>query len=144
MPGRYLLAPLLALALGACHKDIQTDAAVRDGILKYLATRSGLSEMDVTVRSVSFNKDRAQAMVHFQAKGNTSPGAGLDMQYQLVRQADHWVVEHRAGEGARHGEKSPVNIPPGMLPGGAPPAGSPGLPAGHPAIPSPSPDSSPK
>lgn len=144
MTGRSLVVPLLSLALAACHKDIQTDSAVRDGILKYLATRSGLSAMDVTVRSVTFNNDKAQAMVHFQAKGNTSPGAGLDMQYQLSRQGDRWVVEHREGEGARHGEKSPVSIPPNMLPGGAPPAGSAGLPAGHPAIPAPAPDSGPK
>ena len=130
--------------LAACHKDIQTDSAVRDGIMKYLATRTGLSEMDVTVRSVSYNRDKAEAMVHFQAKGNTSPGAGLDMKYQLTRQADRWVVERRAGEGARHGEKSPVSIPPGMLPGGAPAAGSPALPAGHPSIPSPAPGSAPQ
>ncbi len=144
MTRRYLVLPVLLLTLAACHKDIQTDSAVRDGIMKYLATRTGLSEMEVTVRSVSFNHDKAQAMVHFQAKGNLGSGAGLDMAYQLTRQADHWVVERRAGEGARHGEKSPVNIPPSMLPGGASPAGSPALPAGHPAIPSPAPHSGPK
>ena len=144
MTRRFSILPALLLVLAACHKDIQTDSAVRDGIMKYLATRTGLSEMDVTVRSVSYNRDKAEAMVHFQAKGNTSPGAGLDMKYQLTRQADRWVVERRAGEGARHGEKSPVSIPPGMLPGGAPAAGSPALPAGHPSIPSPAPGSAPQ
>ncbi len=126
---------VLLLLIG-CKKDIQNESAVRDGILKYLSTRQGLVDMDVTVTSVSFQADRADATVHFQAKGNTSAGAGLDMKYVLLRKGAAWVVQSREGNGAAHGSQMPSDS---RIPSGHPgmPA-SPGtqLPPGHPAVPS--------
>jgi hypothetical protein len=126
---------VVALVLGGCRKDIQNEAAVKQGIMKYLASRQGLVAMDVSVTSMSFQADRCDATVHFQAKGNTSPGAGLDMKYQLIKKGGEWVVQGREGASAAHGQ--------GMAPGGQMPAGHPTepgagggeLPPGHPSVP---------
>jgi hypothetical protein len=101
--------------------------------------------MDVTVTKVSFRENEANATVHFQAKGNSAPGAGLDLQYTLERKDNQWVVKntgmmgHGAGgaggmggspdnpHGGAMGTPNPHG--PGMMPGGA---GT--LPPGHPPV----------
>ena len=135
--------------LCGCKKNIQNTEAVRQGVLSYLAKRPGLLDMDVSVASVDFRENEATANIHFQAKGNSSPGAGMNMQYVLERQGSQWVVKSRTGENAAHGENGPptASAPPqgtspgpldGMpsLPGGggAPSGGSVTLPPGHPGI----------
>ncbi|HTB17502.1 MAG TPA: hypothetical protein VK708_05270 [Bryobacteraceae bacterium] len=138
--------------LAGCSKDLQNQDAVRQGVMSYLSKRSDLLAMDVSVSSVAFQKDEATAQVHFQAKGNTSPAAGMTMQYVLERKDDQWVVKGRTGAGSAHGASGPgVNSVPGqgILPGaldGMPRVPSPGgagsatsLPPGHPGV---SPDSS--
>ncbi len=102
--------------------------------MKYLASRQGLVAMDVSITSVSFQADRCDATVHFQAKGNTSPGAGLDMKYQLIKKGSEWVVQGREGSGAAHGQ----NMAPGsQMPPGHPtePGNGTALPPGHPSVP---------
>jgi hypothetical protein len=129
-----------------CNKDIQNQEAVRQGVMSYLSKRSDLLAMDVSVTSVAFRQDEATAQVHFQAKGNSSPAAGMTMQYVLERKDGQWSVKGRTGAGAAHGGSGPgVNSVPGQgtLPGqldGMPRvpaprgAGSASLPAGHPAV----------
>lgn len=101
---RILLPSVLVatLLLGACKKDIQTEDAVRQGILNYLSKRSDLSSMDVTVTKVAFRQNEADATVHFQAKNSNAPGTGLDMGYVLERKGSEWVVKGRAA-GMGHG-----------------------------------------
>lgn len=149
---RYVIRPPLIAAalagivlLAGCKKDIQNQDAVRQGVMAYLSKRSDLLAMDVTVNSVAFHGDEATADVHFQAKGNSSPAAGMSMQYVLERKDGQWVVKGRTGANAAHGESG---APPGGAAGqgsgpgpldGMPhtglPSGSAGtLPPGHPAI----------
>ncbi len=122
------------MLLCGCHRDIQNTEAVRQGILKYLAKRADLSSMDVTVANVSFRSDEADANVHFQAKGSSAPGSGLDIRYILVRRGNEWEVKGRsgmgtganphgtaAGMGAHGGMGSAPALPPGHPPIGAPP-----------------------
>src|ERR1700733_12137152 len=86
----------LSLALlGGCKKNIQNDDAVRQGIMNYLSKRPDLLSMDVNVTSVAYRRDEATATVRFQAKGNTSPGASMSMQYLLERQGNQWNVKGR-------------------------------------------------
>jgi len=130
-----------------CKKDTQNQEAVRQGVMSYLSKRSDLLAMDVSVTSVAFRQDEATAEVHFQAKGNSSPAAGMTMQYVLERKDGQWTVKGRTGAGAAHGASGPaVNSVPGQgtspgsldgmpgtpIPGGAGPSGS--LPPGHPAV----------
>src|SRR6185312_2521528 len=49
--------------------------------------------------AVSFPKDEADATVHFQAKGTTDPGAGMQMKYVLEQKGDDWVVKGRSDMG---------------------------------------------
>ena len=137
-------ATLSVALLCGCKKDIQNQDAVRQGVMSYLSKRSDLLAMDVTVTSVDFQQNQATADVHFQAKGNSSPAAGMNMRYVLERQGDQWVVKGRTGANASHGDNPGVNPAPNQ--GGAPgsldglPAipgaggGSGALPPGHPGI----------
>jgi hypothetical protein len=137
-------AASLALLAG-CKKDIQNQDAVRQGVMSYLSKRSDLLAMDVSVSSVAFREGEATAQVHFQAKGNDSPAAGMTMQYVLERKGGQWVVKGRTGANASHGASGPgVNAVPGQgLPGsldgmprvpGAGDAGGASLPPGHPTV----------
>lgn len=116
--------------LSSCSKDIQNQDAVRQGVMSYLSKRSDLLAMDVSVASVSFQKDEATAQVHFQAKGNSSPGAGMTMAYLLDRKDGQWVVRSKTGANASHGANPTVNGP-SALPG----SGAPGPLDGMPALP---------
>jgi hypothetical protein len=129
---KALIATALAafVLLAACHKDIQTTEAVQAGMTKYLASRSGLSAMDVSVTSVSFHDNEADATVHFQAKGSGAINAGLDMKYVLERKGNEWVVKGRPGMGEGG---NPHGGAMGANPHGG---GMPTLPPGHPAVPS--------
>jgi len=132
-PALTAAAILGIVLLSGCNKDMQNQEAVRKGVMTYLAKRSDLLAMDVSVASVSFRQDEATAQVHFQAKGNSSPAAGMTMQYVLERKDGQWVVKGRTGTNAAHGASGPaVNSVPGQgaLPGSL--DGMPALPPGHP------------
>jgi hypothetical protein len=135
-PSLIAAAVVGIVLLCGCQKNSQD--AVRQGVMTYLAKRSDLLAMDVSVTSVSFHQDEATAEVHFQAKGNSSPAAGMTMQYVLERKDGQWVVRGRTGAGAAHGASAPgVNsVPRQGLPGSL--DGMPAVPPGHPSV---SPDS---
>jgi hypothetical protein len=124
-----------------CKKDIQNQDAVKQGVMTYLAKRSDLLAMDVSVASVAFREDEATAQVHFQAKGNSSPAAGMTMQYVLERKDGQWVVKARTGANAAHGANGMPSqgTSPGQL-DGMPRVPAPrgdaaaSLPPGHPAV----------
>lgn len=128
----------VAVLLIGCRRDIQNTAAVRQGILDYLAKRPDLVAMDVNVASVAFRKDEADATVYFRAKDGPA-GNGMEMNYILERKGNQWVVKGRAGSGAAgnpHGTAGPNSRPAGENPHGFSPQGAPALPPGHPPLPS--------
>lgn len=130
---------LTAVLLGGCKKNIDNNDAVKQGITAYLSKRADLLAMDVNVTSVAYHGDEATATVRFQAKGNSSPSAGMSMQYVLERKGNQWVVKGRAGGDAHTG------MPQGA-PGGSPAPGAsggsigamPSMPNGHPSVGAPS------
>ena len=124
--------------LGACKKNIQDKEAVKQGVLNYLSKRGDLVAMDVAVADVSFRDNEANATVHFQAKGNNSPSAGMTMGYVLERKGNQWEVKGRAGAGASHGMPTSgagETLPPGH-PTVSPSEGgpTPSMPPGHPPV----------
>ena len=155
---RIVRGPAIAIAalgvslalLSGCKKDIKNDDAVRQGIMTYLSKRPDLLAMDVNVTSVAYRQDEATATVKFQAKGNTSPGASMTMQYVLERKGDQWNVKGRAGatdHGANGLPTDPSSgagsigaMPNTAMPPGHPTVGAPGsaptgaLPPGHPPV----------
>ncbi|HLG95420.1 MAG TPA: hypothetical protein VKX49_03810 [Bryobacteraceae bacterium] len=133
---------LTVALLAGCKKNIDNNDAVKQGINAYLAKRSDLLSMDVSLTSVAYHGDEATATVRFQAKGNSSPSAGMSMQYVLERKGDQWVVKGRAGSDAHTG--MPQGSPGAAAPGAAPQSNGgslgamPSLPNGHPAVGEPS------
>lgn len=131
-----LLAPLALLLLTACSKNIQSDEAVRQGILKHLSKNTGLqlASMDVTVSGVTFKDNTAEATVSFKPKG-ADPSTGMQMRYSLEREGSEWVVKKKADSG--HGAAMPGMAPemPSLPPSGAAPAGgSAEMPPNHPPM----------
>ncbi len=134
-------AAMSIVLLAGCKKDIQNQEAVRQGVMNYLSKRSDLVAMDVSVTSVSFHDNEATAQIHFQAKGNSSTGAGMNMQYVLEQKDNQWVVKGRTGESSSHGSSGFPAQPsgPGPLDGmpripGAGGSGATALPPGHPGV----------
>jgi hypothetical protein len=130
------------LGLIGCGKNIDNKEAVRQGVVNYLSKRPDFLAMDVSVTSVAFRQDEATASVHLQAKGNSAPGAGMNMEYVLARKGSEWVVKGRAGSGNAHtglpqGGSGSIGAMPQTGPGSA--SGSigamPQLPPGHPSAP---------
>jgi hypothetical protein len=123
--GMVLFSALLG-TVGCRNSAIDTDDAVKQGVMKYLSKRSDLAAMDVSLSSVKFRGNEADANVHFQAKNNSSPGAAMNLTYLLERKGDEWVVKGRAGGGA--GANPHSGAVQQEMPGGS------SLPPGHPAV----------
>jgi hypothetical protein len=112
-----LAAFLSVLFLFGCAKDINNKDAIKEAVMKRLASVSGLnmSGMDIEVSNVSFQGNKADAQVAFKAKG--SGDAMLNMSYKLEREGDIWVVKSSSG-GLGGGSNLPPGHPP-AAPGGA-------------------------
>ena len=120
-----LAAALAGVLLAGCAKNIDTTDAVQKGVVKYVAKKADIQNMDVSVESVSFRGKEATANVSFRAKGD--PKQSITMSYTMERQGDEWTV--KGSNMQRH-----ADVPPGTpLPPGHP-AMAPGqqLPPGHP------------
>lgn len=121
--GRALLTVSL-LGLLACAKNIQTNDAVRKGVVEHLSKNSSLSlaAMDIEVQQVTFRDNEADATIAFKPK-NMPGDQGMSMRYTLERKGNEWVVKAKADSGAGHATMP--SSPEGMkLPPGHPPAGS--------------------
>jgi hypothetical protein len=120
---------LAAVCLTGCAKNIDTSEAVKAGVLKDIATKVDVKNMDVSVDSVSFREKEADAKVSFRPKGG-DVSQSIVMNYALERQGDEWHIKSRNMQGT-HVQPSPN----GAAPGGAEPGGSATLRPGHPTTP---------
>ena len=127
---RFASVLLLILCLAACQHGIQTNEAVRQGVIDHL-TKANINpvNVDVTVSSVEFNGNKASAQVSVTAKGVTG-GMPMNFKYLLEQQDKKWVVTGRDTSGDAHGkEAAPAASPhcggamPGAMPGAANPHG---------------------
>jgi len=130
---------LAALLLAGCAKNIDNPEAVKEGIVKDIAKKVDVGNMDVNVDSVSFRDSGADATVSFRPKG-APVSQSMTMNYQLERQNGEWHVKSRNME--MHGQQQATQAPPlqpgqTTLPAGhmAVNGGTP-LPPGHPGAPS--------
>ena len=103
-----------AIFLGGCSRNIQNQEAVLRGVKDYLGKRGSIdvNSMDVSIASVSFRENEADAMVSFRPKGSTDASAGMQMSYTLERKGNEWVVKGRSGKGGANphgmGGETPV------------------------------------
>jgi hypothetical protein len=108
---------LLIFCLAGCHRAVESNDAVRQGVLDYLAKKGmTAAAMDINVTSVKFNGDKADATVSFSAKGT---GVGqMAIQYRLELKDNKWAVVGRQ-DANQHGAGQ---MPPAKAPqGGAMP-----------------------
>jgi hypothetical protein len=98
---------LLLSCFTACQRGVQSDEAVRQGVIDYLAGPVGLKmdAMDIKVESVKFTGDKATAAVAISLKGNATPM--MTKQYELEEKNGKWVVTGRSGDAAGHGATMP-------------------------------------
>ena len=134
----FLATTLGALALlgAGCKSKTDNKDAIRDGVVKHIASMNGLNmnNMTVTVTQATINGDSAQASVDIRAK-NSDPGAPpMQMVYQMQKQGAEWVVvKSQPTGGMQH--PAPGEMPPqGQMPPGHPATGGTGgqMPANHP------------
>ena len=119
---RAFLSMALGVALlgcAGCKSKTDTNAAIRDGVLKHIAAMNGLNvnNMNVTVTQTNVHGDTADATVEIRAK-NSDPGAPpMQLTYQMQKQGDEWVVlKGQPTGGMQHpapGENPQVELPPG-------------------------------
>jgi hypothetical protein len=95
---------LLIFCLAGCHRGVESNEAVRQGVLDYLATKGmTAAAMDINVTAVKFNGDKADATVSFAAKGT---GAGqMTIQYHMELKDNKWAVVGRQDAG-QHGGRA--------------------------------------
>jgi hypothetical protein len=110
--------------LAGCANNIDNPEAVKEGIIKDIAKKVDVGNMDMNVDSVSFRDSGADATVSFRPKGAPA-SQSMTMNYQLERQSGEWHVKSRNMES--HGEQ-PVRQAPPLQPGQTT------LPAGHMAV----------
>ena len=129
----FCLAALSAtLLLAGCSKNLDTQEAVKAGVIKDLAKKVDVDKMDVNVVAVSFRGQEADATVSFSPKGAPA-GQSITMKYAMARDGDEWKIKGRSLDG----HSAPTAAPGGDLPAGHPGAGGGAagtLPPGHPAM----------
>jgi hypothetical protein len=94
---RIALALGLSAALfagGGCKKKPSDNDAIRAGIMQHLTGVGTLNmtAMEVDIRSVSINGNQAHAEVEFRPKTGGTPGAGMQVAYNLEKRDGTWVV----------------------------------------------------
>jgi len=134
------LALLAVMSLCSCGNKLQTREAVEKGIRKGVAERGvNVDAMDVTVSSVNFHGNQADATVSFTPKGGKLSD-GLTMRYTLEQRQGEWVIVGRAQmDTSKHGGsmQTPGAVPgtgPDNQPGNPAPDTSWPLPPGHPSV----------
>jgi hypothetical protein len=158
---RLALALGLAAAVvasGGCKKKTSDNDAIRAGIMQHLTGIGTLNmtAMDMDIRSVSINGNQAHAEVEFRPKAGGTPGAGMQVGYNLEKRDGTWVVLKSQPMGGMIQHPDPNQNPhqnQDTHSGGLPkfndilnPSGTPAqgaLPPGHPPVNSQQPNSQP-
>ena len=129
------LGALLVLS-GGCKSKTANNDAIRDGVVKHIASMGGLNvnNMTVTVTQATVNGDTAQANVEIRAKNSDPSAPPMQLVYQMQKQGNQWVVvKGQPTGGMQH--PAPGEMPPqGNLPQGHPSTGGAAgqMPANHP------------
>lgn len=123
-----LLLMALVVWAGGCKKQIQSNEAVKAGIIKHLSQNAGLSlgAMDIEVSNITFREEEADVLVSFRPKGGDA-AAGMQMRYTLEQKGGAWVVKRKADSGNPHSGTSAGQE-------ATPPAPSSDLPPNHPPV----------
>jgi hypothetical protein len=80
--------------VSGCKAQASDNDAIRAGILRHLTAVGTLNinAMNMDIRSVSINGDQARAEVEFRPKTGATPGAGMQVAYNLEKRDGSWTV----------------------------------------------------
>ncbi len=122
-------ALLLAVLLSSCNNGMRTRGAVERDIRKSVGQRGDLNmnNLEITVNSVNFHGDKADAVVGFMPKGGLI-SQGMTMRYTLEQRGNEWVIINRQ-MGDMHAHQGGAGAP-----GGTPGNSATPLPPGHPSL----------
>jgi hypothetical protein len=117
---RIVSATLLIFCLAGCNRGVQSNDAVRQGVLDYLSQKAGMNvkAMEINLTTVKINGDQADATVTFSAKGVSAPP--MTMQYHLELKDNKWNVVGRQDSTQHTATPAPGA---GAMPGGENPHG---------------------
>ena len=120
----------VVMTLSGCKAQRNDSDGIRDGVVEHLTSLKTLnvSAMDVNIKSVSIQGDKAQALVEFLPKSGAPAGAGMQVSYALEKENGSWSVKKTLGTGGVIEHPAP-GANPHMQPGqtGAPDITSPPL-----------------
>lgn len=147
VPLFFVLCGFLILFAGCKKKEIDADG-IRSGINTHLSGLKtiNLGAMNMTVNNISVQGNQAQAQVEFRPKTGAPGGAGMQINYNLLKQNGIWVVQNSqpAGGSIQHpaaGENPHQTMTPGsttqQLPNFGDLVGNPSgssTPSGHPPV----------
>jgi hypothetical protein len=136
---RALMATFLGTALlvaGGCKSKTDNKNAIRDGVLKHIASMNGLNvnNMNVTVTQANVHGDTAEANVDIRAKNGDPNAPPMQLVYQMQKQGEEWVVVKGQPTGGMQHPAPGEAPPPGTMPPGHPTTGgtSGQMPTNHP------------
>ena len=123
----------MIFCLAGCNRGVQSNDAVRQGVLDYLSQKAGMNvaAMEINLTSVKINGNQADATVTFAAKGSKS--AQMTMQYHLEQKDNKWIVVGRQDSGQHTATPPSGAMPPGENPHGGGAMAAPGAPGKMPA-----------
>ncbi|MEP6716110.1 MAG: hypothetical protein ABJC09_11090 [Terriglobia bacterium] len=115
------VALLLSALAGCSRSNVESQEAVKRGVVRDISKNVNIDAMDVNVVSVVFRDKEADAVVSFAPKGG-SASQGMTMSYTLARQGDDWHIVKRAqADVQRHaGQSAAPQLDPQQLPPGHP------------------------
>jgi hypothetical protein len=111
--------------VGGCKQQSNDNDAIRAGILQHLTAVGTLniSAMQMDIRSISINGNQAHAEVEFRPKTGNTPGASMQVAYNLEKRDASWVVLKTQAAGGMMQHPDPnqnphqtQNVHPGSLP----------------------------
>ena len=130
---RAFLAAFVGMALltAACKSEADNKDALRDGVIKHIASMNGLNfnNMTITLTKATIHGDQAEADVDIRAKHSDPSAPAMQLVYQMQKQGKEWVVvKGQPSGGMQH--PGPGEMPQGDLPPGHPASGE--VPGGQP------------
>jgi hypothetical protein len=132
-----ILLGVALFSVASCKAKQDEKQAIRAVVMNYLSTRKSLniSAMDIDVTQTTINGNQAQAQVDFRLKNSAPDGPGMQVNYNLEKRGEVWVVVKSEPSGGSLQHPAAGEMPPGtaLPPGHVPVGGASGQsPAVHP------------
>jgi hypothetical protein len=108
----FTILGFLALVVGCKQQQSDTDG-IRAGINQHLNSLKtlNLSAMDMNIQNVSIQGNQAQVQVEFRPKTGSPQGAGMQVNYSLVKQDGNWIVQNTQPAGGSLEHPAPGQNP---------------------------------